>query len=195
MLTTQVLFGITAGILAFVPCPLYIYAILKGETKPDRVTWWILALVSGMIALTYDATGAHETIWLPIGYTASFFIIALFSLRYGDGPMHLHTLDRICLVVALASFVVWRLLDAPFLALLMSMATEFAALVPTAIKAYERPETEDRSAWVVTSVASLLNVLAITPWTFFIALYPVYVFVTNIIITYFIVRRRGRSTL
>ncbi len=184
--------GLLAGILAFLPCPLYVYAILKGETKPDRVTWWVLALVSAMIVGTYQSVGAHETIWLPLGYTASFLIVAIFSLRYGDGPAHLNTLDRICLAGALVSIVVWQFLESPFLALLMNMVIEVIALTPTVVKAYTRPQTEDASAWVVTTAASILNLFAISLWTLDIALYPVYVFLTNAAIMYIIIRPRKK---
>jgi hypothetical protein len=187
------IFGIVAGLLAFAPCPMYLYAMVRSETKPDRVTWWILALESGLIAATYHSVGAVETIWLPVGYTASFTIIALFSLKYGDGPFELHTLDRVCLIGALLAIFVWQSLDDAFLALLMTMMVEMVALFPTAVKAYTRPETEDKGAWVVTTVASIFNVLAIASFTWGIALYPIYVFITNTAITYFIVWPRKKN--
>jgi|SRR3989344_6752973 len=192
-MTSYAFFGIVAGILSFLPCPLYVYDMFKKKTKPDRVTWWILALTTGMIAITYHAIGARETIWFPIGYTASFLVIAILSVRYGEGPIELHTLDRVCLVGALIAAFIWLLLDAPFIALIVALLTEFIGLIPTAVKAYKRPESESTSSWTLTTVASFLNLLALESWTFVLALYPVYVFVTNLPITYFIIRPRHDS--
>ncbi len=189
-MTIQALFGIAAGILALLPCPFYIRGILKGRTKPDRVTWWILALISGMIAASSWASGARDTVWFPAAYTLSFTIIALFSLKYGDGPFHLHLLDRVCLVLALVSAAVWWSLEAPLLSLIMNICTEFIALLPTMVKAYQRPWTEEKSAWVITTIGSLFNLFAITSWTLAISLYPVYAFVTNAGITTLILRRK-----
>jgi len=181
-------FGIIAGILALVPCPVYIAGILSGETKPDRITWWVLALISGMITASFWASGARDTVWFPCAYMISFIAVALFSLKYGEGTLALHTLDRVCLELALVSAVVWYSLDAPLASLLMNICTELIALFPTIIKAYKRPWTEEKRAWVITTLASVINLLAINKWTFVQALYPVYALIANAGITYFIVR-------
>ena len=189
-MTSYALFGIVAGILSFLPCPFYIRSILKGKTRPDRVTWWILALVSGMIAASSWASGARETLWLPIGYALSFFIIAVFSVKYGDGPIQLHLLDRVCLSLAIFSIIVWWAFNSPLIALCMNIVVDFIGLIPTAHKAYVRPWTEDRTAWIIAVTASFLNLFAISEWTFAISAYPIYVFIFNALITYFILRRR-----
>ncbi len=190
MLSIQAFFGIAAGVLALLPCPFYIQGILRGDTKPDRVTWWILALISGMIAASSWASGARDTVWFPAAYTLSFTIIALFSLKYGDGPFHLHLLDRVCLVLALVSAALWWSLEAPFLSLLMNICTECIALLPTMVKAYQRPWTEEKRAWVITTLASMLNLLAVTSWSLAIVLYPVYALITNVGITALILRHK-----
>ncbi len=182
--------GITAGVLSFLPCPLYLYSMWKGETKPDRVTWWVLSFTTLMIAVTYYAIGARETIWFPIGYTISFLIVAILSVPYGEGPLKLHTLDRVCLAGAVISGLLWLLLDAPLVALIVAILTEAIGLIPTAVKAYKRPESEGKWAWVLTTIASFLNLFALESWTSILALYPIYVFLTNAPITYFIVRPR-----
>jgi hypothetical protein len=184
--------GITAGVLSFLPCPLYIYDMWKGETKPDRVTWWVLSFTTLMIAVTYRAVGAQETIWFPIGYTISFLTIAILSIPYGDGPLKLHTLDRISLAGAVIAGIVWLFLDAPFVALLVAILTEAIGLIPTAVKAYKRPQSEGKAAWMLTTIASFLNLFALESWTFVLALYPVYVFLTNAPITFFLVRPRTK---
>lgn len=191
-MTIQALFGIVAGILSVITSVVYIRSIFKGETKPDRVTWWVLGFVSAMIAASYWASGARETIWLPVAYAGSFLIVAVLSLKYGEGPVYLNTLDRVSLGGAFASAIVWWSFKSPVPALFMNILTEFIGLVPTINKSYQRPWTESKISWVLATVASLLNVLAIGEWTIAIALYPIYVFVTNAFIAYFIVSRRAK---
>ncbi|MDE2133926.1 MAG: hypothetical protein KGJ49_04945 [Alphaproteobacteria bacterium] len=181
-------FGITAAVLSFVTCPMYVLAIVRGQTKPDRVTWWVLAFVSGMIASTYHAVGARETLWLPVEYTLSFLIVAFFSIRYGDGPPRLHLLDRICVAGAIASGLIWWALNSPAIALLACIVTEFIGLFPTIVKAYARPWTENRPAWIIATVASALNVLALTSYGLTLSAYPIYVLATNIVILVFLLR-------
>lgn len=169
--------------MAVFACVVYVRDILHGETRPDRVTWWILALLSSCIAATYRDVGAGDTIWLPVGYALGFAVIAVLSVRYGDGPFHLSALDRVCLGGALTSLMVWLWCDAAELALMGVVLVDFIALVPTLTKAYRHPTTESRAAWIVTTVAAALNLLAVTEWTVTIGTYPIYVFLTNLFAT------------
>jgi hypothetical protein len=142
-----------------------------------------------MIAASSWAAGARDTVWFPVGYTLSFLIVAFLSVKYGEGPLSLHLLDRVSLAIAVLSAAIWWSLQSPVASLLMNICTEFVALIPTIVKAYRRPWTEERVAWGITGVASLLNLLAISNWTFGIALYPVYAFITNAVIIYPIMLR------
>ena len=184
------MFGIAAGVIEFISLPIYVHSILNGATKPDRVTWWVLALISTLIAISYYASGARDTLWLPIVYAMCMLIIALLSLKYGEGPITLNFLDRISLIGALLSAAVWWMIHSPVPALFLNVATEFIGLIPTIIKSYRRPWTESKAAWIIGTIAALLNILAISEWTLVIAFYPIYVFVTDVIIMYFLVRKK-----
>src|SRR3989344_8778501 len=100
-MTIEVFFGLAAGALQLVASAIYIVSILRGKTKPDRVTWWILALVTGMVTVSYFASGARETIWLPAAHTLAFTVFGILSLYYGEGPAALSALDRFALIGAL----------------------------------------------------------------------------------------------
>ncbi len=174
--------------MSFAASPVYLVSIVRGRTKPDRVTWWVVAFVSAMIAAEYHAVGARETLWLPIEYAVSFVVIAAFSVRYGDGPLSLHVVDRVCVAGAVLSGVIWWAGKSPWTALLASMATDFIGVLPTIVKVYGRPRTEDRFAWIVGTAASGLNVLALTSFTPTLSVYPIYVFVANACILALILR-------
>jgi hypothetical protein len=191
MADVHVLFGVAAGVLDLVTSLVYMRSILARETKPDRVTWWILTIANGMITASYIASGARATIWLPCMCTLGFLVVAVMSVRYGEGPLTLSRLDRVSLVVALSSALVWRAVHSPVPGLVMNICTEVVGLVPTIHKAYHRPWTESRASWVLATTASLLNVLAIGDPRLVIAAYPLYVFLTNVLITYFILRKRA----
>ncbi|HEV2560725.1 MAG TPA: hypothetical protein VGT78_01165 [Rhizomicrobium sp.] len=171
--------GVLAGGLSLVSSALYARSIFLGTTKPNRVTWWIVTLVSACIVASYWDVGARETLYLPIAYTISFLGIALISLWYGDGSPKLGPLDGVCLLGALTSASIWAFSSSPGLALGMAIGTEFIGLIPTIYKSYGRPASEDRSAWLLATFASFLNVLALTSWRPALSAYPIYVFTTN----------------
>lgn len=188
-MTLQQIVGIVAGVLSFAAYLLYIVATIRGTTKPNRATWWVLTLVGIMIAASYYAGGARATIWVAISYVLGPAIIAVLSLSYGEGKWE--RLDQFCLVGALLSALIWYLSNSPLLVLLLNILMDFLGLLPTIKKSYLRPEGEDRPAWTLETFAGALNVLAIEKWTFAIMFYPLYLLLMNGIVTFFLYYRRA----
>src|SRR3989344_6561927 len=173
--------GVIAGILSFSAYVLYIVSTLQGMTKPNRATWWILTLVGLMIAMSYYAGGARDTMWVALSYVLGPAIIAVLSLKYGEGRWE--RLDQVCLTGALISALIWYLSESALTVLLVNILMDFIGLVPTIKKSYLRPEGENRTAWTLESFAGLLNMFAIERWTFAIAFYPMYLLILNMTIT------------
>lgn len=182
----KMIIGYVAGIVSFLAYLLYIFTTIQGKTKPHRVTWWVLTLIGVMIALSFHASGARETIWIAISYILGPGITAILSIKYGEGGWE--KLDIFCLVGALISAVVWYLSNSPALVLGINLLMDLLGLIPTIKKSYLRPEGEDRLAWTLECVASAINIGAITKWSFALTLYPFYLLVVNSIIALLLYR-------
>ncbi|OGL77525.1 hypothetical protein A3J43_02775 [Candidatus Uhrbacteria bacterium RIFCSPHIGHO2_12_FULL_54_23] len=187
------LIGKGAGVISFVEYFIYIAAILRGTTKPNRATWWVLTLVNVMIVASYWSSGARNTIWVAVSYVVGTLIIAILSIKYGEGKWE--RLDRVCLFGSVGSFLVWMILRSPFYALAVNVFIDFLALIPTVVKSYLRPWAEDKLAWTLTFVASVLNIFALESWDIAISLYPVYLLLINTIVALCLWRPRGRLSL
>lgn len=183
---STIFFGEVAGIVSFAAYLLYIYTIIRGQTKPNRATWWILSLVGTMIAISYYAGGARDTIWVAVSYIAGPLITAILSLWYGEGKWE--TLDKVCLTGAIVSAIVWYLSSSALIALSVNLLMDFLGLIPTIKKSYLRPTGEDRTAWTLESFAGILNMFAIKTFTFAIILYPLYLLILNVFITLLLYR-------
>jgi hypothetical protein len=187
----QVLLGALAAFVSFIAGFVYIVDILRGRAKPHRVTWWVLGLLNCAIAASYYASGATTTILLPLEFGISFLIIGVLSIKLGEGQWQ--SVDSYCIVGAIAGIALWWFTrSAPF-ALGVFVAIDLLALIPTMIKAYLRPWTEDSSAWLLGAIAAFLNVLAINAWSLQVSLYPLYVFLTSGLICYWTAGFRKRS--
>lgn len=173
--------GIIAGILSFFAYGLYIFTTIFGRTKPNRATWWILTLIGLMVASSYYAGGARATMWVAVSYVLGPFIIAVLSLKYGEGRWE--GLDKWCLVIALISVPIWYISKSAILVLMINIFLDFIGLLPTIKKSYLRPQGEDRIAWTITFFASLLNIFAVERLIFAIAFYPIYLLTINGFIT------------
>ncbi len=176
-------FGITAiagwvagilGFFAFIP---YILAILRGKTTPNRATWLIWTVVSTISLLSYNAGGAVNTIWYPISDAVAPFIILILSIRRGEGGWT--KLDCSCLVIAGIGVFFWWFLQSATIALCFSLIADAMGAIPTIVKAYRRPASEDRIAWTMTFIAIVVNLAAVENWSSFsIWIYPIYMFIS-----------------
>lgn len=186
--------GVIAGVIAFSACIIYIYSILKGKTKPNRATWWIWAFMGLVLALSYHFSGALNTIWVPYVEFLGPFLIALLSVKYGEGGFRDKT-DLICILGAIFSVILWIVFKNPVIALVTNLAIDAFAIVPTIKKSYTRPEGEDFWAWFGTGLADMLNMFAVERFTFAILLYPVYMLVSDLIIISILALKKKRSEI
>lgn len=180
--------GFAAGVLSVGAIGVYLVDIVRGGTRPSKVTWWVLALLNGALAASYFATGARETVWLPASYAFGFLIVAGFSVRHGEGTWL--PLDWLCFGGALIGVAAWELLRSPTIALALLVLVDLLGMAPTFVKAWRRPWTESRAAWIAGTAASLINVLAITQWSVEVAAYPLYALGVNGLVMGLILRRR-----
>ena len=177
----KVVLGMIAGAIAFLAYVVYIVSIFRGKSKPNRATWWIWAFMGVVLVLSYQASGAETTIWVPYVEFIGPLIIAILSTKYGEGGIDNKT-DIICLIGAFASIILWIIFNNPVIALVTSLAVDSFAIIPTIKKSYLRPEGEDFWAWFGTGIADSLNFFAVEKFSFAILIYPIYMLTSDIII-------------
>lgn len=183
--------GIIAGILAITGYIPYIISILRGTTKPNRATWFIWTIVGGLLAFSYIAEGDQNSIWLPLGYFFGPLIAALLSLKYGYAQWT--RLDTYCIAAAILSIIPWVLSDNATATLIINVAIDIFGALPTVVKAYHEPETEDFTAWVIFFVANTLQLFAISMWNI-AAIYPIYLFILAGTLVLFIVKGKLQAS-
>ena len=179
--STHFLFGWSAGLLSFLAFIIYYITIINGKTLPNKATWLILTIVGILVSVSYYSIGAKETIWVSISYVVGPLIAFLLSLKYGESNWTI--LDRTCLSISIVSILVWSFTESAIIVLLINIFIDFLGIIPTIKKSYINPESEDYIPWLITTIASLLNILAIQDWVFSIYVYPIYMIVFNTIIT------------
>jgi len=165
--------GIIAGVLALVGYIPYIISIFAHKTRPNKASWFIWTLVGGLLAFSYIATGDKTSIWLPLGYFLGPFITAILSIRYGYAEWS--RLDKICVITAVMSLVPWLMANNPLVTLYINMFIDLAGALPTIVKTYREPESEDFIAWFIFFIANTLEVFSVSKWTLAGA-YPIYLF-------------------
>jgi zinc transporter ZupT len=185
--------GLLAGIitlLGFVP---YCLAIVQGRTKPNQATWWIWSIVGIMLASSYWASGATQTLWVPISYVIGPIITTALAMRYGASQWS--RFDRLCILGAFVSLILWFVLRSPQVALVINLIIDLFGALPTIRNAWHRPQDEDLTGWLIFTVGNAFNVLAIDRWTWEIASYPLYITFANGIVLSLLLRPRKKQAL
>lgn len=170
----KTIIGEIAGIINIVAYIPYVISIIKRETRPSIVTWWIWAALEVMLSVSYIMSGAESTKWLPIASFFGMFLVAILSLKYGKKSWT--TIDATCLAGAILGIMVWIFFGNPVVALAVFLIVDMLAIIPTIVKSWDDPYGEDLFAWIITFLSGAFNIFAIERWTSSIAMLPLYNF-------------------
>jgi len=151
-----------AGVVNFIATILYVISIWRGHTKPSRVTWAIWTALSLLTAGGMYQSGTLNGQMYAV--VVGDIVITSFALLWGSGGWT--RVDRWSLAGALIGLTVWVLTKDPFYAILISLSVNYIGAVPTIAKTWKYPGEEDLVAWGVVTLATFIQFLAVTEWTF-----------------------------
>ncbi len=172
------IFGVVSGVLSAICYVPYIRDIFKGSTKPERATWFIWSVLTVILLFAQLAKGATNSIWLTVVQALGVTVIFILSLWFGEGG--LQRKDIVALGVATIGLVAWFITKDAAVALWLTIFIDFSGAILTIIKAYQEPETETQSTWIISSIAGLFGTLAVGSFSLGLLAFPVYVFLVNL---------------
>lgn len=168
------------GILGFVP---YIWAILRGKTKPAKASWLIWTLINVITLVAMIVKGASNPQIACV--TAGSLIVVVLALKYGVPGWT--KMDKICLVGSCIGIGFWVYLRDPTVGLVISLIVgPIIGAIPTVIAAYQHPERENKLAWTTFFFSSLCAILAIKVWDLDHAAQPVFFITNEVVIALFL---------
>lgn len=133
--------------------------MVAGKAKPHKVTRLIVWLVSvvGVLGILGSASMAG-IIFAGIFLARASYLLAM-SFKYGTGGAS--KLDKACLAIGLAAIVVYALTGSGLWAVLLGILADLIGYVPTLVKTWRKPDSEDPTFFALEGVASLFAILAI----------------------------------
>lgn len=144
--------------LAYVP---YIYVLLKpGSTlRPNRASWfvWWLIDVSGVAALI--AAGSYKAVPMFAAFSLGSIFVLILSIKRGEGGFS--KLDVGCVITAVVGLGLWAISGKPLLAIIALMTAALAGTLPTIVKSWKDPRSEDLMTWILFTAGGFFGILAI----------------------------------
>jgi hypothetical protein len=137
----------------------YTRSMIAGKAKPHRVTRLIVWLAS--VAGILGVLGSPNT--AGIIFACIFFVRATYllvmSLIYGVGGAT--RLDKTCLTIGLVAVVAYMVTGNGLLAISFGILADLIGYIPTFVKTWRQPGSEDPLFFGVESLASVLAIFAI----------------------------------
>ena len=168
----------------------YIRSIFYSGTKPNLVSWfiWALAPFIGVFLQLKAEAGLSVLGTLMAGFGP--FLVLLFSLFKKNSFWKIKTFDVICGLIALFSLILYILTHNLGISILFAILSDFLAYIPTILKTYKFPETENSSIFAGGIINNILALLITKNWIFAIYAFPVYLVLANLIEVYFIYHKK-----
>ena len=174
------------GFLAGISSLLYIVSMLKGKTKPQRVTRFVVFVTIFLGTFALYANHDWPTFWLNVVYCISNLLIFLFSIKYGIGGWA--KTDIACLVISGIGIIIWQITSEPLLALFASIFANIIGNIPAILKTYKFPKTETWIYYFLGIFANGIILFAQKSFEFGRYIFPVYIVFLNATFIFLILR-------
>lgn len=164
-------------IIGIVP---YIVNIVKGKTVAHVYTWLIWAILQTISVVAQIRNGAgFGAAYGAAGVLVCYSVVFL-SLK--NGLKQIKKFDTFCLILALASMMVYVGLKNPLLAVIMATSTNFIGFLPTLRKTFVDPSSETVSAYLSGGIGALLSILALQNYSIITTLYLMNIILTDVVL-------------
>ncbi len=167
----------------------YFWAVLRGQAKPNKVTWFlwgVFPLIAGVAQLDQ---GVGLSVLTTFSAAFASFLVLLASFFNKKAYWKLSRLDWVCGALAVLGCLLWQLTERPNLAIAFAIAADFLAGIPTIVKAYKAPETESPWTFLFGLVNYSLCLLTLQVWDFAHVAFPIQAAFTCLLL-FILIRRK-----
>lgn len=171
----------------------YAFLTLKGRVKPNRVTFslWALAPLVAFGAQLDKGVGLIALMTFMAGFGPLLVLIASFLNK--ESYWQLTRFDYICGGLSLAGLTLWALTGEGNLAIGLAIMADGLAALPTVVKSYRAPETENYFLYFLSMIGAGITILAVDQWSFAHYGFPIYIFAICAVIASLVKFRLGKK--
>lgn len=168
----------------------YLRSMYLGHAKPNLVSWFIWMLAPFIGVFFQLKAGAGWSIF-PV-FAAGFcpLLVILYSLYLKNGYWKITFFDFVCGILSLLALALYIFTHSLEISILFIILSDGLAAVPTIIKSWKFPETEEPYLYILGVLNNIIGLLIIKEWSFSIYSLGIYFVVINIIIAFCIVRKK-----
>ncbi len=188
----KTILALIASVLAIIGNTAYLRDIIRGVIKPHPYTWFIWSIVSMTTFFGGLEKGAGIGA-LPTGIAEGFtIIIFLFSFRYlfNGKAEHIRKIDNYFLAIALLGLIPWAITKDPTISVVIVVAIDFVAFIPTLRKTWARPDTEKPLLYEMNVSRHILTLLSLNAYNIATTFHSIVMICTNTAMSLFARRKK-----
>lgn len=173
---------------SIVAAGLYIRAMVRENAKPNHVTWlmWSIApFIATAAAIYTGVTWAAVPVFMT-GFAP--FLIFLASFFSKKAYWRLGKFDYLCGGLSALSLVLWVVTMDPVLSIVLAIASDAIAAIPTLTKAWRDPQTESIWPFLTGIFNAAISLIVAVSWSFSEVSFPIYLLVINLILVFVVTR-------
>lgn len=172
----------------------YIAMIRHGQVRPNRASWLLWAIAPAVVLAAELDQGVGLRTVMTFGIALGPLLVVIASYTTPSAYWRLGALDWACGGLSGLALVLWAVTESAAVAIILSIASDALAAIPTIRKAITHPETEHPLFFVLVSLGGALTLLTIQRWTFADWAFPVYIFVFPGFLALLIWRQQRRAS-
>lgn len=173
--------AILSGVVQFSSVVPYVWSMVKGTTRPNVISWIVWTLLQVIAITAQFSAGASWSVIILVVMTFNTVLVTFLGL-VGYGYRKYGVLDWTCFTLAILAILLWRVTSNPVNALILLVAADFLAVIPTLIKTVREPYSELPLGWFLIAVAAMLSIASTTIFNTANLIYPVYLFIVNALV-------------
>jgi hypothetical protein len=177
--------SISVNIIAFYP---YIKDIFLGKTKPHTYTWLIWTLTQGTAVFGLLLGGGGYGVVAMVVSFVLVFTVFLFSLIKGFEKPNFS--DKLFLILAFISILVWWKLNEPFISITLVSLIDLFGYIPSYRKIWLYPYSETITSWFLFTLGNVFMILSLKEYNFLTLVYLITITFCNLmLVSIFLIRR------
>lgn len=167
----------------------YIWSIIKGQAKPNLVSWviWMVAPFLGFFFQIKSGAGISA---LPV-FMAGFgpFLVILFSIFIKNGYWKISVFDMYCGALSVLALIFYIVTHNLGISILFAILSDALACIPTIVKTWKFPKTENSWLYFCAMASNILGLLTLTAWSFSVAAFSVSIILQCVVILFCIYQK------
>ncbi|MGH7204124.1 MAG: hypothetical protein ACREHC_06795 [Candidatus Levyibacteriota bacterium] len=180
--------GLVATMLAIISYLPYLQDISTNKTNPHGVTWLIWGVLNTIAFFGQIVENSGAGAWVT-GITALTCLYISF-IGFKKKRAKMSSIDRISLLGALVSLVVWGIMKNPFMTIILLTSISFLGYIPTFVKSYKNPFDETLRTYLLGGLKFVPALFALNAFTFVNIIIPLSALIFSWLFTIIIFTRR-----